>query len=299
MKRVVRILCCALTALLLLVVLAFACTEQTRDPICRANAMNFGALLTDLVKAYETPTALDAQKIEADLDAIRSIDLRDYALAKSIADHWRSVYLDPDYTLYFYHGCDDAPELSEAGIPNSRRHAIVVLGYELLDGQMQPELMGRCDTAAAMAKSFPETILVCSGGATGQNNPDRHTEAGLMKAYLVETCGLDASRIFIDEKAMTTAENAVNTLEILRQNGVRSMTIVTSAYHQRWGQALYNLMAELYRQQHDYAVRIVGNYCYDIEPSVAIYAHGELIAVRQMAGILKLPEKALQGLPSM
>ena len=97
---------------------------------------------------------------------------------------------------------------------------------------------------------------------------------------------------------MTTAENALNTMEILKENGVRTMTIVTSAYHQRWGQALYHLVAELYRQREGYGVRIVGNYCYDIEPSVSIYELDDRIAVRQMAGILGLPEEAVAALPS-
>ena len=276
-----------------LLVLALTVKPQQQTPVSKENVDNFAALLTDLVSAYEAPSEQDGQTLTADLEAIRSVSRTDYETAKAIADHWQAVYLDPDYRLFLYSGDDPVATTDDAGIPNSRSHAIVVLGFALSDGQMQPELTGRCDAAAALAKAVPEAILVCSGGATGGNNPEGHTEAGLMKAYLSECCGIEASRIYTDEKAMTTAENAANTLEILKANKIRTMTIVTSAYHQRWGQTLYNLYAELYRQQHNYSVRIVGNYCYDIDPSSSSYVRDDRIAVQQMAGILKLPQGAV------
>ena len=285
-------------AAVLALLVAFAALNAVRAPAPEDDAAAFAALLTDLVNAYETPSEGDGQRIEADLAAIRAVSEEDYLTARSIADHWRAVYLDPGYELCLYHGDGAAPELRGSGIPNSGSHAIVVLGYELKDGRMQPELEGRCEAAAAAARAFPETILVCSGGATGGNNPDKNTEAGLMKRYLAEVCGIDPARIFIDERAMTTAENAVNTFEILRREGVRTVTIVTSAYHQRWGQALYNAVGALYRQRMGCDVEIVGNYCYDIEPSVSIYELDDRIAVRQMAGILGLPEEAVAALPS-
>ncbi|MBR3293883.1 MAG: YdcF family protein [Oscillospiraceae bacterium] len=258
------------------------------------NTENFGALLNDLMTAYENPQAEDAQTVAADLAAIRRVDARDHAVASAIADHWQRVYLDPDYELYLHRDDGEtAKSLAAVGVPDSRSHAIVVLGYELKNGQMQPELVGRCEAAAALARAFPSTILVCSGGATGSDNPDKHTEAGLMKDYLVEHCGIEAARIFTDERAMTTAENAVNSFQIMQEQKVQSMTIVTSSYHQRWGQALYNLLAEIYRQEHGYSAEIIGNYCYDIEPAVPAFAHDDRIAMQQIAGILKLPRVAL------
>ena len=237
----------AAAVLLVLIVFLVKISGENHPPVSAANADNFGTLLADLVKAYETPSDRDERTIEADLEAIRSVDPKDLAVAQAITEHWRTVYLDPDYRLHLFRGEEKAGEEASAGLPNRNTHAIVVLGYELRDGEMQPELKGRCDAAAALSRVRPETILVCSGGATGENNPEGHTEAGLMKAYLADSCGIDPSRIFTDEKAMTTAENAVNTFEILRKKGVHTMTIVTSGYHQRWGQALYNLLAELYQ----------------------------------------------------
>ena len=292
------------TVLIILVVLlaavflffAVRSARQPKAPVSEANAENFGIFLGDLVRAYETPSDEDAQTIEADLKAICSVSESEYEIARVISDHWQTVYMDPDYRLFIYEK-DDPAELREYGVVNSADQAIVILGYQLDNGKMQPELISRCDAAADLAKAFPEAILVCSGGATGKNNPEKHTEAGLMKAYLTENCGIDASRIYIDEKAMTTVDNAFYTLEILEKHDVRDMTIVTSSYHQRRSQVLYRLLAELYRQQHGYSVEIVGNYNYEFES--AMYALDDRIAIQGIAGILDLPKEVVRSMPPL
>ena len=238
----------------------------------------YGTLLADMLEAYEAQ-----QRMEADLQAM------DSEVARAVAAHWRKVYLDPDYQLLLY-GKDDPAQL-----PISGRHAFVVLGYELKDGKMTPELKGRCDAAAAAAMAFPESVLVCSGGATGSNNPDKHTEAGLMRDYLM-SLGIDGSRIFADERALTTAQNAVNTFEILREEQVGTITIVTSGYHQRWGQVLYNAVAAQYREKFGFPVEIIGNFCYDIAPESKAYLDDARIAIRQLGTILNLSEKEMKKL---
>ena len=245
--------------------------------------VTFGMLLYDMMDVYERggdPARIDEDAAELGDD-----------IAFSIAEHWKKVYLDPDYRLYLY-GKDD-PSV----VPVHGAHAIVVLGYELKDGEMRPELKGRCDAAAALAEAFPDSILVLSGGATGNNNPKGNTEAGKMRTYLVYKCGIDAGRIFTDTRALTTAQNAVNTFRILMARGIETMTIVTSSYHQRWGQVLYNAMAAIYRQEYDYSVEIVGNFCYDTEPTVSAYRKDALIAVRQLGEILGLSAEEMSLLP--
>ena len=259
---------------------------------CRVEASNaqaFGVLLNELLVAYERPSAADLSVADQTLDAIRAVSEADYAVADAIAEHWRSVYLDPDYRLNLYHNDGQAAELEETGLFDSPTHAFVVLGYELKNGAMTSELKGRCDAAAAAARAYPSTILVCSGGATGKNNPDGHTEAGLMRDYLVKQ-GVDAARIYTDERAMTTVDNAVNTFEILRAHDIRTLTLVTSSYHQRWGQALYNCMAALYRRDCDYDAEVVENFCYDTAPPTEHYKHDDRLAIKQLAAMLGLPE---------
>ena len=259
------------------------------------NASNFGKLLIDLLHAYERPRDDDSATIAAALDAIRAVSLSDYEVARAISDHWGRVYLNAggEYPLRVYDGGERATALEQTGLKDSPTHAFVVLGFELKDGRMAPELVGRCDAAAAAARSFPSAILVCSGGPTGKNNPQNHTEAGLMKRYLVEKQGIDASRIFIDEKAMSTVQNAVNTFEILRAQGIQTITVVTSSYHQRWGQVIYNAMSALCQQDSGYAVKIVENYCYEIAPSDH-YKKDDRFAVRQLTSVLQLPDKVIE-----
>ena len=253
-----------------------------------------GAVLQPVRREYKIseanrPSPNDSETVASDLAAIAEISREDAAVANRIAGHWKDVYLNPEYRQCAFREDSYANELIGEGVPNSSRHAFVVLGYELMNGEMTDELKGRCNAAAAAARTFPETILVCSGGATGPNNPDRHTEAGMMKDYLVHVCGIDASRVFTDETAMTTADNAVNSLAIMQNEGVRSMTIVTSSYHQRWGQVLYNAVSALYEQEFGYAPMIIANYCYDTPPENAAYLQDARIAVSQLRGILGLP----------
>ena len=268
--------------------------------VAKGNQMNFGELLVDLMHAYERPAAGDREAIETALAAIDGVDGRDGAIARSIADHWDRVYVNADgaYRLYMYGGGDRATELEDSSLRDSPDHAFVVLGFELKNGSMTPELKGRCDAGAAAAKSFPSTILVCSGGPTGSNNPQNHTEAGLMKDYLVREKGIDPSRIFIDEQAMSTVQNAVNTFEILRARGIQTYTVVTSSYHQRWGQVLYNAMGALYRQRYGYSAELVENYSYEIEPGKR-FSHDDRWAVRQLASMLGLSEDTLDAMKRM
>ena len=275
----------ALLLAILLIVIGIAGMAEDYS-IDEANMEHFSVLLNDLLTAYEAPSDEDERKIEADLDAIRAVSDSDGGIAWSIADHWRTVYLDGDYVLCVHDGGERATALEAAMPADIGVHVFVVLGYELKDGEMTEELIGRCEAAAAAARSFPDSILVCSGGATGENNLEGHTEAGLMKEYLVESCGIDASRIYIDERAMTTVENAINTFTILETNRIETMTIVTSTYHQRWGQAIYNAVDALYGKSHGYSVKIVGNYCFEIEPSNEMFKNDAQIAVRQLSSVL-------------
>ncbi len=290
-RTVIILLICLLGCLA--AILGLSLSKNDGPPVTEANAVNAGVLLADLANAAQSPTDGDAARIESDLEAIRAVNKKDYRLLSAIAGHWQQTYLDPGYPLYLYHGDDNAPELADCGIPGGAGHAIVVLGYALQDGCMQPELKGRCDAAAAAARAFPDAIIVCSGGATGENNPDGRTEAGLMKAYLSEECGIDPARIHTDEEAMTTLENAVNTFAILRKNSVNTMTIVTSVYHQRRGQMLYRTMAELCRRRYGYSVEMVGNYNYDTEPASPMLLRDARIAASQIAGMLELPDEAM------
>ena len=280
--------------LMLALLLLFGGAEADKKyHISKKNNVYFGELLARLLSAYEDPAEDDEEAVEAILESIRAVKEDDYDIARSIADHWKRVYLDEDYMLCLWQeGEETAGELEAAEPEIGEGHAFVVLGYELREGKMQDELKGRCRAAAAAAKSYPQSRLICSGGATGSNNPDYNTEAGLMKQFLVHRCGIDGKRIITDTRAMSTLQNAENTFSILRKKDIREITIVTSSYHQRWGQAVYNAMAAMYAKRYGFTVRIVGNYCYETDPPKEAYRQDARMAMRQISEMLNLPKEA-------
>ena len=246
-----------------------------------SNADDYARLVADLYQTYQENTDQAAEQLRKDAEAAGS------PLALSLAENWKKLYLDPAYQLLL-DGTDDPEQLKITG-----KHAFVVLGYQLQSGEMADELKGRCDAAAAAARAFPDSIIVCSGGATGTENPEGHTEAGLMKAYLTDRHGVEPSRIFIDESAMTTADNARNSLEILKAQRIESMTVITSSYHQKRGQLLYGLMAARYSMEQGYDVKILGNYNYRMDADEKTVGMDPLIALMQICEILELPDEQM------
>ena len=217
------------------------------------------------------------ERVRPDLEAVR-----DEELAAFIADSWNEIYINPDYRLYI-EGKDNPAELPIGG-----KHAFMVMGCQLENGGMQAELEARCDAAAAAAKAFPDSILICSGGATGDNNPERHTEAGLMKDYLIRTCGIDAERIITDEKAMTTLDNVVNTFAILEEQGIEAVTVVTSSYHQRRANILCRTLAEIIRKKEGKSIAVVGNYGCEVQPPERFTETDPWFAVIQLNAMLTI-----------
>ena len=256
-------------------------------------------LLTDLVEAYENPSQRVDERINGELFMMRILNAQDYEVSRAIVDNWTNVYSNPNYELFVFKGGDIAEELADAGIPDNGRHAFVVLGKALQDGEMTDELKGRCDAALAASRSFPNAVLICTGGATGENNPEGNTEAGLMYAYMVDECGLDKSRVFIDERALSTLENARNALEMLIEQDIHTMTIITSTYHQRRAQAVFNAEAVLMSRQLQYSITSIGNYCFGDDSSNAAKSGDDRVAIRQIAQILELPEEQIELLPSV
>ena len=249
-----------IAALMTVVLLLFSAAAGETWKAAEENLPLFRMLLDRLDTDEKEPAAADRAETENILAEIRRVNKADYEVGRAITDHWFGTVRNSGYRRFTYRGEETAVPLERSGLDFSGKHAFVVMGYQLQDGEMKAELTGRCDAAAAAACSFPDAVLICTGGATGMNNPEERTEAGEMKKYLTRTCGIDARRIFTDEAAMTTLENALNTFRILKQEGVHRITIVTSDYHQLWAQVLFNAVAAVWKTAAGYEVSIVGNY---------------------------------------
>ncbi|MET7768826.1 YdcF family protein [Nocardia sp. NPDC005366] len=106
---------------------------------------------------------------------------------------------------------------------------IVVLGYGLLPGGvLRPELVNRLAWAWLQAIASPFSPVVVTGG----NPVDGIAEADAMFHWLVGQ-GLPPNRVFIENQAGSTVQNALFSTQLLRDIGATSAVVVTSPNHIR------------------------------------------------------------------
>ena len=149
------------------------------------------------------------------------------------SDAWRSIM---NYWSYAHRNAALNPDVLPDGLPDDDSLCIVVLGYALAsDGSMQKELIGRLKVALASAEKYPNAYILCTGGGTASNNGSV-TEGGQMASWL-EKQGIDRGRIIVENKSLSTTQNAVYSYNILRNQypQIRHLAMVTSDYHMSWG----------------------------------------------------------------
>ncbi len=223
------------------------------------------ALIERLVVSY-------AAHGETDQQALAGLSAADPALAAKwarIMDLWK--------TPVEVH--TDIP----ADLPGDSSLCLVVLGFQLnADGTMRPELVERLKVALAAARQYPEAVIVCTGGGTASNDPTA-TEAGRMAAWLLEN-GVDASRVYAEDRSLTTAQNAVFTFDLLQAQcpQVTRIIIVSSDYHIATGALLFGAEAIL----RDSPVTVAGNAAWHA-PSGALSAMFQAGALIELSGDMK------------
>ena len=100
-----------------------------------------------------------------------------------------------------------------------------------------PDLNQQADRlvyAAALYKAGKAPVVVVSGG--GQ--PGARPEAQLMKETLA-VMGVPGRDMLLERASRNTHENALYSAVVLNNRGVRSILLVTSAFHMRRAQALF------------------------------------------------------------
>lgn len=123
-----------------------------------------------------------------------------------------------------------------------RYHAIVVLGYQLdKEGNPQEPLKGIMAQALKVAKQYPDSKIIVTGGVPRNNR----VEAEVMWKYFTEN-GIAPSRIIPEVLSYDTVQNANYTAMIMRNFNIREATIVTRAGHIRRGTVLMNNALKLY-----------------------------------------------------
>lgn len=115
--------------------------------------------------------------------------------------------------------------------------AIVTLGYALdPDGSMNKVLIQRLEKTLELARQLPDAMIVVTGGV-----PQSHqTEGKLMSQWLVEK-GIDSQRIYQDNFARSTVENALFSRYALAKHRIKNAVIVSSGSHVRRAQALFTI----------------------------------------------------------
>lgn len=191
---------------------------------------NADVLISQFIGYYTDYMEDSVTDIERILVQLKSVDKKKGEAWEKIMHYWLEVN-GPDFTHV-----GEVPQ----GLPNDNSMSVVIFGFALNDdGTMKEELVGRLETGLAIAKDYPQSYVVVTGGGTAKNNPNV-TEGGLMGDWLLEH-GLDASRLIVENRAQDIVGNAKNTYEVLKTKykTVNKVVLVTSDYHVPRGCILY------------------------------------------------------------
>ena len=215
-------------------------------PSCNAQAVSKeNQLIREMVYTYSWFPESSRNRVDKLLDDLK--DMNEEAWEK-----WNEIMAFWSYT-------NNEMETDNASLPDGLEDTdqlcIIVLGFQLNpDGTMKEELIGRLETALACAKQYPNAWLLCTGGPTAQSNGI--SEAAAMGAWLMEN-GIPEERILLEERSLTTTENAQYCCELLRNNypEVTSIALVSSDYHIPWAAVLFQTQCILAED----AARVVAN----------------------------------------
>ncbi|MBR3306886.1 MAG: YdcF family protein [Lachnospiraceae bacterium] len=187
-------------------------------------------IIDEMIRYYGSYGEEADDKVDELLKELYAADVRQGELWTEIMGYWS--YANTDMVVNTGSLPDD--------LPKDDSLCIVVLGFELKpDGGMKDELIGRLETALACAEQYPNAYVVCTGGGTAANNREA-TEGGRMGDWMLEH-GLAEERLIVEDKSMTTAQNAEFSYDILLSDHpqVNSVALVSSSYHIPWGSLLF------------------------------------------------------------
>lgn len=253
-----------LSVILLLLVSLFAvqCTAEyvrPKDEIIRELAYTY----------YWNPTSSDS-RVNALLGELKKANADAARSWTRILSYWK--YCDQEMIINYTTPSDD--------LKDDDTLCIVILGFELnYDGTMKEELLGRLETALESAKKYPNAYILCTGGGTASANPDV-SEAGEMAQWLEEN-GISKNRILIENRSLTTTQNAMYSCKLMEEKApqVSSVVIVSSDYHIPWGALLFETSFILSGRD----LSVVGNAAYEA-PNPPEYS----IRKFQLNGILEI-----------
>lgn len=188
-------------------------------------------IIEELAVYYGTYGNEALDRVDELIEELRLYDADSADRWKMITRHWAQV--NNGLSLNY----DVLPD----GLAETDELCIVALGFQLApDGSMRPELIERLKVVLNSARKYPDALIVCTGGGTAAENKNA-TEAGKMAEWLIEN-GVDEKRIIVEDKSMTTAQNAVFTYDILSEKypQVTQLAVISSDYHIATGTLLFD-----------------------------------------------------------
>ena len=218
-----------MTALILSVFCLTGCGTES-VPESSSTILTEQEIITQIIAYYGSYGSQADEKVSALLDDLSLKNSEQGALWRDITDYWK--YANTDLPV----NTGTVPD----NLPDDDSLVLVVLGYALnADGTMADELIQRLETALSCAKKYPNAYVVCTGGATAFAKPYM-SEGGQMGKWLLRH-GLDKNRLIVENASLTTAQNALNTYEILLNQypQITSAAIISSDYHIPWGSLMF------------------------------------------------------------
>ena len=199
-----------------------------------------GDVIEEMVVYYGT-YGDEATQVTAELlEELSALDPVTGAKWERIMDLWKSA----EAGLAVHEG------ILPDGLPETDELCMVVLGFQLNpDGSMKDELIERLKVALASADKYPNAFIVCTGGGTAAENASA-TEAGKMAEWLIDN-RVDPQRVIVEDRSLTTAQNAIFTYQILTEQypQVKHLAIVSSDYHIATGALLFGAEAVLQAEE--------------------------------------------------
>ena len=187
-------------------------------------------IVEEMVVDYGSYGEKAEKRVDELLKELKKTDEDAYSHWERIMPLWKSA--NTDLAINY----DVLPD----GLNDTDALGIVVLGFQLNpDGSMRDELIQRLTVAKRCAEKYPNALVICTGGGTASGNKEA-TEAGRMGEWLVEN-GVAPERVLVEDQSLTTAQNAVYTLNLLAAHHpqVKEIAIVSSDYHIATGTLLF------------------------------------------------------------
>ena len=105
----------------------------------------------------------------------------------------------------------------------------IVLGCQVKGTRPSLSLQRRLDRAGEWLLENPDAVCVLSGG----QGPDEDIPEALCMYRYLTARGIDASRLYMEDRSTSTVENLAFSMELIRNAGLpQNLAVITNEYHE-------------------------------------------------------------------